>query len=284
MKDKLIAISGANDGIGFASAEALLEKGASLVFFCRNLEKAEAAKKQLLNKNPSYNIEIIQADMASFASIKNACAQFLKQHDKLDVLLNNAGVMRTKFELTEDGFEHTMAVNHFAYFLMTYHLFPALRNAESARIVNVASEAHYDVELDLDKINTKGHFNFRKQYKCSKLANVFFTRKLAQLLKAENISVNCLDPGLVKTRIGNKAGGKLLDWAWTIFTLRGISPKEGAKTSVYLASSPEVEGLSGVYFEECAVKEISKEAQDDKSMNALWEWTLENTGLEKWPL
>lgn len=278
MKGKLVAISGANTGIGFYTAKALLEKGAEVVMFCRNLDKAEAAKEKLIGKTGNEKIKIIQADMASFDSIEKACEIFLSEYDKLDVLINNAGIMSTRFEKTEDGLEKIMAVNHYAYYLMCHYLLPALKKADNARIVNVASRAHEGVEMDLTLLHEKSHFNFRKQYKLSKLANVLFTYKLADLLKDTEITVNCLDPGLVKTEIGKKAGSKLMTWAWALFTLRGISPEKGAETSVYLSSNNEVENISGKYFEECMICESSELTHDKKLQNALWEKTEIDTG------
>ncbi|MEX2588574.1 MAG: SDR family oxidoreductase [Chitinophagales bacterium] len=282
MKGKVVAITGANAGIGFYTAKALLEKGAAIVMFCRNLEKAENAKQKLITDTGNDKVKTIQADMASFASIEKACKTFLSEYDKLDVLVNNAGVMRTQFALSEDGIEQTLAINHYAYFLMCYYLMPALKKAENARIVNVASRAHEGVEMDVDSLNEKSHFNFRKQYKLSKLANVLFTYKLAELLKDSSITVNCLDPGLVKTDLGKKAGSKLIAWAWSLFTLTGISPEKGAKTSVYLASSEEVENTTGKYFEECQACESSELTYDKQLQDALWEKTTRDTGKGRW--
>lgn len=280
MNGKLVAITGANDGIGFATAKELLRRDFSLVMFCRNIPKAEKARKDLVQETGNFRIEIIQVELSSFKSIDNACSSFLKKYDKLDVLINNAGIMQTSYKLSEDGIEMTMAVNHFATFLMTFFLMPALKKANEARVVNLASRAHFDVRIDLDKINKKDHFNFRKQYKCSKLANVLFTRKLAQLLEETSITCNCLDPGLVKTSIGEKAGSTLFSWVWRLFTLRGVSPAKGAETVVYLASSKKVKNINGQYFEECSACGVSTAAKEDNQMNDLWAWTVDKTGLE----
>lgn len=282
MRNKLAAVTGANDGIGYATSKRLVEKGFSLVMFCRDIEKAEKAKSSLSQQPNIVEIEIIQVDFSSFKSIKSACSLFTSKYDYLDLLVNNAGVMQSDFQLSEDGIEMTMAVNHFGSFLMTYYLLDSLRKAKQGRIVNLASRAHFGVSINLEKINKEKYFNFRRQYKLSKLANVLFTLKLSEFLKGSNVTCNCLDPGLVKTEIGNKTNSTLFSWAWKLFSLRGVSPDKGAETVIYLSISGDVERISGKYFEENKVAKTSVEANNVKQMNELWEWTINKCGIKSW--
>jgi len=278
MKDKIVLISGANAGIGFASAKALLKKGAHVVMFCRNLQKAEDAKKELKSLTGNENIDVFQVDFESFESVERACNAFLAKYDKLDVLLNNAGATYSDFELTQEGLERTMAVNHFGYYLMAYYLLPALKNAENARIVNVASKAHYGVTINFQTINTSEKYMVFKQYQYSKLANVLFTKHLAEIVKPLNITVNCLHPGVVKTQIGNKSANWFHSFAWSMFAFFGLNPDKGAETSIYLASSEEVKNITGKYFDKCKPYEGSDVARDKNLQQVLWDWTEKMSG------
>jgi retinol dehydrogenase 12 len=278
MKGKTVIVSGANAGIGFATSKALLQKGASLVMFCRNLEKANEAKEQLISATGNQNVDIIQVDFESFESVEKACQIFLAQYEKLDVLVNNAGATYSDFMLTSDGIERTMQVNHFGYYLMVYYLLPALRKAGEARIVNVASRAHYGVTLDFDTINTADKYMVFKQYQYSKLANVLFTKYLAEMLLPVNIAVNCLHPGVVKTSIGNKSANWFHSMAWSLFAFFGLSPEKGAETSIYLASADDVKNITGKYFDKCVPYEGSDIARDKKLQQSLWDWTIKMSG------
>lgn len=275
MENKTVVISGANAGIGFATAKALLNNGAKVLMFCRNLEKAEAAKKELISITGNNKVDIFQVDFESFDSIERACKACMAKYDKIDVLINNAGATYSDFELTENGVERTMQVNHFGYYLMSYYLLPLLKNAENARIVNVASKAHYGVTIDLDTINKQEAYMVFKQYQYSKLANVLFTKKIAKLFKPLNITVNCLHPGVVSTKIGNKASNWFHSFVWSIFAFFGVNPDKGAETSIYLASSPEVADITGKYFDKCKPYEGSDVARDDKLIEQFWNWSGE---------
>jgi NAD(P)-dependent dehydrogenase (short-subunit alcohol dehydrogenase family) len=279
MKNKVVAISGANAGIGFETAKSFLEMGATVLMFCRNLEKAELAKQELIAETANSLIDIFLVDFESFTSVEKACLQCAEKYQQIDVLINNAGAMFADYKLTPDGVERTLAVNHFGYYLMTYFMLPLLKNAPRARVVNVASRAHYGVSFEAKKVNEKSYFNFRNQYKISKLCNILFTQKAAEKLRPFNITVNSLDPGLVKTAIGLKTGNSILTLLWKLFSLRGISAKEGAETSVYLATSDEVAEISGQYFELCKACSVSEEAQKQEFIEACWRWTEEFTQI-----
>jgi NAD(P)-dependent dehydrogenase (short-subunit alcohol dehydrogenase family) len=271
-------VTGANAGIGFATTKALLEKGFKISMFCRDLEKAEAAKKELVTLTKNDQIDIFQVDYASLKSIEAACKEFTSKYSKLDVLVNNAGATFAGFELTEDGIERTMAVNHFGYFVMTYYILPLLLNNNS-RIVNVSSKAHFGGQIDFDKINTKEAYSVFKQYENSKLANVLFTKYLADKLQDKGVAVNCLHPGVVKTKIGNKAGNKFFGLVWSLFSSFGLSIDKGAATSIHLVSSPEVADTTGMYFDKCIGYKGSELSRDVSLQAAFWHWSEKKSNL-----
>jgi retinol dehydrogenase-12 len=274
-------ITGANAGIGFATAEALLKKGFKISMFCRSKDKAELAKQELIELTKNDNVDIFLVDFSSLESIEKACSEFKSSYSNLDVLVNNAGATFANFELSENGIEKTMAVNHFGYFATTYHLLPLLK--KGARIVNVSSKAHFGGQINFDTINEeKGYFVF-KQYEISKLANVLFTKYLANKLAEKEISVNCLHPGLVKTKIGNKADSKLFGFVWSLFSSFGINTDKGAATSIYLASSEELGGKSGMYFDKKVAYKGSDLSRNEKLQEEFWQWSEEKSGLE-WKL
>jgi len=279
--NKHAIISGANSGIGFATTKALLQKGFKISMFCRNIEKAESAKQELIALTQNDNIDIFQVDFASLKSIEKTCDEFKNKYQKLDVLLNNAGGTFAKYNLTEDGIEQTMAVNHFGYFAMTYHLFPLLDTTEKARIVNVSSKSHFNGKINLDTINKKEGYFIMKQYENSKLANVLFTKYLAEKLKDKGITVNCLHPGVVKTKIGNKAGNPIYGMFWSLFAAFGINTDEGAATSVYLASSDKVKDISGMYFDKKVAYQGAEISRDAQLQEQFWNWSEKISGL-KW--
>ncbi|MCB9227027.1 MAG: SDR family oxidoreductase [Chitinophagales bacterium] len=273
-------ITGANAGIGFATAKGLLEKGFKVSMFCRNIDKAEEAKKELIKLTGNKEIDIFQIDFSSLQSIKTACNDFKAKYNSLDVLLNNAGATFAKFELSEDGIEKTMAVNHFGYFAMAYYLLPLLKNTPNSRIVNVASKAHFGSKMNFETINAeKGYFIYN-QYENSKLANVLFTKYLAEKLKDDNITVNCLHPGVVKTQIGNKAGNTFFGMAWSLFAAFGINTDKGAETSIYLASNKKVADISGMYFDKKKAYKGSELSRNKQLQQQLWEWSEKMSGLE----
>ncbi|HWB63164.1 MAG TPA: SDR family oxidoreductase [Chitinophagales bacterium] len=271
MKDKIVLITGGNAGIGFATAEALANKGAELLIAARNEQKLNEAVQQLKTKTGNHKIRYYVADFSSQKSVRNLAAQVRKEYDKIDVLINNAGGTFSEFKLTEDGLETTIATNHFAYFLLTNLLLDLIKKSDYARIVNVASGSHYQGKIDFDSFKqNKGYF-IMKAYAQSKLANVLFTFELAERLKDTNVTANCLHPGMVNTDIGNKYGTWYSKLLWTLAShIGGISIEKGAETSVYLASSDEVKGVTGKYFDKCKQKDAAALARDKQLQKELW--------------
>lgn len=271
MTNKNILITGGSGGIGFATAEALAAKGANIILVARNEEKLKSAIHQIEGKTNNKNISYYTADFSSQTSIRNMADKVKNDHQKLDVLINNAGGVFPSFKLSEDGLEMTIATNHFAYFLLTNLLIDLLKKSDQARIVSVASGSHYSGKIDFESFKKdKGYF-IMKAYAQSKLANVLFTAELAERLKGSQVTANCLHPGFVKTDIGNKGTQWFARAFWTaLSSLAAISIENGAKTSVYLASSPEITSVSGKYFDKCREKEPAPLAKDKALQAELW--------------
>lgn len=270
-------VTGANAGIGYATTKGLLQAGFKVSMFCRNRMKAEEALKELIKETGNDAIDIFIVDFSSLKSIEKTAAEFKEKYNALDVLVNNAGATFASFEKSEDDLEMTMAVNHFGYFATTFHLLPLLQSG--SRVVNVSSKAHYGGQIDLNTINEeKGYFVF-KQYEISKLANVLFTKYLARQLSEKNITVNCLHPGVVKTKIGNKAGNKLFGFVWSLFSAFGINPDKGAETSIYLASSDKLADITGMYFDKKVAYKGSELSRDEELQEKFWKWSESMSGL-----
>lgn len=274
MQGKHVAITGATAGIGRSASLELAERGAQLTLLCRDPEKAGELQREIVAAG-GLEPTIITMDMAELASVRQAAEQLLAIGKPLDVLLNNAGVVNTSRRETVDGFEETLAVNHFAPFLLTGLLLPLLRLPESARIVNVASAAHEFVrDMGFEDMQAENGFKTFREYGRSKLANILFTRSLADRLEGQGITVNCLHPGAVATSLGTQNGGFLSSWLPRLLKPFFRSPEQGAETSIYLCCSDEVAAVSGAYFANCRQKKPKPWALDDDAGQRLWEYTV----------
>jgi len=278
MPEKHIAITGPTAGIGRAASLELARRGARLTLFCRSPDKGEALAAEIEAAGGGRPAVIVM-DMADLGSVRRAAEEFLAAEQSLDVLLNNAGLINTQRRETVDGFEETLAVNHFAPFLLTGLLLPALRAPATARIVNVASDAHAFVKgMGFDDLQaTRGYRTFR-EYGRSKLANILFTRSLARRLQGSGITVNCLHPGAVGTSLGAQNGALakvLLPLLRPFFR----TPERGAETSVYLCTSDEVADVSGEYFVNCKLARAKPWARDDEAAETLWALTEKAVGF-----
>ena len=272
MKDRIVLITGASSGIGLETAKQLAAQGAQLVLVARSEDKLKEAVATIKAQTPSANVKYYIADFSSQKSVRNLAQNITRNYTKLDVLINNAGCVVPEFQLTEDGLEKTIATNHFAYFILTNELLPLVKKSDYARIVNVASGSHYQGKIDFESFTKEKGYFIMKAYAQSKLANVLFTYELAERLKGTQVTVNCLHPGFVKTEIGNKKTNWYSSFFWSLGTmLGGISVQNGAKTSVYLASSPEVKGVSGKYFDKCKAVEPNKDAYNADLRKQLWQ-------------
>lgn len=281
MQGKHVAITGPTAGIGRSASLEMARRGAQLSLFCRNLQKAEELRKEIVSAG-GLEPTIILMDMADLGSVRNAAQTFLASGQALDVLLNNAGVVNTSRKETVDGFEETLAVNHFAPFLLTGLLMPRLQHSPGARIVNVASDAHAVFVKSMgfeDMQATDGYKTFR-EYGRSKLANILFTRRLATRLKDQDLTVNCLHPGAVATSLGSQNGGFISRILPQLLKPFFRSPQEGAQTSIYLCCSEDVAGISGEYFVNCKQAKAKPWACDDAAADRLWAYTEECLGFE----
>ncbi len=278
MNGKTIVITGGNDGIGYETALALARKGANIIIVSRNEQKAKEAVDHIKAAGNG-NAQYVIADLSSQQSIRKAAAEIRNKVEKIDVLINNAGGTFGQFALTEDGYEKTIATNHFAYFLLTGLLLDLIVKSDYARIVNVSSDSHYRGKIDFDSFFKNNGYFVLRAYEQSKLANVLFTVELAERLKKTQVTVNALHPGFVKTRIGAKSEHPVA-FLWNLMTSIGaITVEKGAATSVYLASSPEVKGITGKYFAKCKQKAAKPIANDAALRKKLWEASEKLTGM-----
>lgn len=284
MKGKVALITGANSGIGKETALGLAKMGTSLALVCRNKEKGEAAKEEIVKATGNTSIELFLADLLPQREVRRVAAEFKATHRGLDILVNNVGASFTDYAETEDGIEKTMAINYFAPFLLTNLLLETLKNSAPSRVVNVTSSEHYNGHLDLDNVNKDSRMGTvgSGAYARSKLAVVLFTYELARRLQGTGVTANCLHPGAVRTNIWSHAGA--LTPLFGFFSLFMSSPKRGAQTSIYLASSPEVEGVSGKYFDKKTTKRSSETSYDEALARRLWDLSERITGMVAAPV
>lgn len=271
MKGKVVLVTGATDGIGKITALELARMGATVVVAGRNPEKGAQVVKEIIADTGNNNVELMVADLSSMAEVKQLADTFKRKYDRLDVLVNNAGALFIQRKVTVDGYEMTFALNHLNYFLLTHLLLDVLKASAPARIVNVSSDAHYSGTLDFDDLQHEKSYSRLGVYSDSKLANVVFTFELARRLEGTGVTANVLHPGFVATRFGYNNGWLARLVMTPVHKLFALSPEKGAETSVYLASSPEVEGVSGQYFENSKPKRAKRVAYDQTAWTRLWE-------------
>src|SRR5215210_1282440 len=278
MGEKVCLITGATSGIGKATAMGLANMGASVVMVGRDRGRGEAALAEIKEKNGNASVDLMLADLSSQEEIRRLADEFKEACPRLDVLINNAGVFRSERITTADGIEMTFAVNHLAYFLLTNLLLDALEASAPSRIVNVSSGDHSNATIDFDDLQGEKGYKGAKAYSQSKLANVLFTYELARRLEGTGVTANCLHPGVVGTNLGSGVSG-VFGFMVRALTPLMKSPEQGAETSICLASSPEVESLSGRYFVKKAETRSSDESYDAGLARRLWEVSAELTNL-----
>jgi NAD(P)-dependent dehydrogenase (short-subunit alcohol dehydrogenase family) len=277
MTGRVCVVTGATRGIGRATAEGLADLGASVVLVCRRKEDGDSVAHHLAART-AIAPEVVTADLSSQVSIRQAAGYIRGRHPGLHVLINNAGVIPPQRELTVDGLEMQFAVNHLAYFLLTNLLLPQLKAGSPSRIINVSSGAHAHAHLDLDDLQAERGYQAKVVYSRSKLANILFTYELSRRLTGTGVTANCLNPGVVATKMLADYMGVPLAGAALARTF-GATPREGAETSLYLASSPEVESVTGKYFEHKRPTASSRESHDEALARRLWEISSKLAGL-----
>lgn len=275
MKNKTCLVTGATAGIGEVTALKLAQMGAAVVGVGRNPARCEAAQSFIRTKTGNPNVEFLVADLSSQTQIRTLVRTFRSQYNRLDVLVNNAGAFYFNRQVSEDGFEMTFALNHLGYFLLTHLLLDLLKTSAPARIVNVSSSAHYSGSLDLNDLEMKMNFQGWQAYANSKLANVLFTYELARRLDGTGVTATVLHPGWVATEFAhNNLRGVLSLFRpfYRVFQkLTALTPEQGADTIVYLASAPEMEGITGKFFIERREKRSLAVSYDEGIAKKLWE-------------
>ena len=279
MKGKVILITGGTSGIGKAAAVVLASMGAEVVVVGRNKERGERAADEIRRESGNEKVSLMVADLSVQADVRRLAEEFKERYDRLDVLVNNAGLVQSKRTETPDGIETQLAINHLAPFLLTNLLLDLLKASAPSRIVTVSSDAHRWAKLDLDDLQSSKRYRGMQVYGTTKLANILFTRELSERLEGTGMTANAMHPGGVNTNFGNNQRGpmSLLFRAFKPFMR---TPEQGADTLIYLASSPEVEGMTGKYLADRKVKVASDAAYDETLQKKLWEASEELTGLK----
>ncbi len=283
MQGRTVVVTGGNSGIGFETAAALSAMGARVLLTARNADKGRAAVAALAQRlGDDAQVQLVVFDLADLASVRRGAAEILEQAPRLDVLVNNAGLVLTERDQTVDGFEATFATNHLGPFLLTNLLLERIRASAPSRVVNVASIAHRSAPkgIPFGDLQSEKHYRPMRVYGQSKLANILFTLELARRLEGSGVTANSLHPGTVRTGYGADGDARgLLGFGIKISSPFFLSPAKGARTSVYLASSPEVAGVSGEYFVKCTAKRPKRWAQDPDAARQLWKVSEELVGL-----
>jgi retinol dehydrogenase-12 len=270
LEGKVFLMTGATEGIGKAAAHEFARRGAVLVLVGRNREKSERVVQELETASGNEHIELLLGDMSRIADVRAVADRFRASHDRLDVLVNNAGALFLEYRTSEDGIEMTFALNHMAYFVLTTALLDLLRRTPGSRVVSTSSGAHHMSRMDLATIATRNGKAGLGAYADSKLANILFTRELARRLGSQS-TASCFHPGFVQSGFySSNRGGT----AWLFKTLASMfarTPEKGAETLVWAATSAEAAGSSGEYFQDCKRARTAKLATDDELAKGLWE-------------
>lgn len=273
-------VTGATSGIGEVTARVLAEKGAVVIVVSRNPDKCKRVTEDIKQKSGNPEVDYLAADLSSQVEIRKLVEGFEDRYQRLDILVNNAGSFFFKRQESVDGIEMTLALNHLNYYLLTNLLLERIKASTPARIVNVASGSHIGARIDFDDLEMRRNYSGLRAYGRSKLANILFTYELARRLDGTGVTANTLTPGFVATNIG-------MDNNWLVRTVKTLvnffakSPEEGAQTSIYLASSPEVERMSGKYFVDCKPVPSDAVTYDLTLAKRLWEVSAEMTGLKE---
>ena len=283
MEGKTCLITGGSGGIGYVTARELARMGARVLIVGRNVAKTEEAASLIIDETGNREVGWLLADLSSQVEVRRLAEQVKEQLPKLDVLLNNAGAIFLSNSTTVDGIEMTFALNHLGYFLLTTLLLDLLKKSAPARIINVSSSSHFSPsELDLETLPKPGSDRGYRAYGRSKLCNILFTYELARQLYGYDITVNALHPGLVRTNIARNNGilGRVANF---FIRVRGVDAAKGAETLTFLASSPEVEGVTGKFFVDCRAVPSSSLSYDTVLASGLWEMSERLTGQPATP-
>ena len=275
----LCLITGANSGIGLITARELARQGMDIIMVCRNAQKGEQARQEIMAASRTKKVDMLLCDLSDFRSVRKLAEEVHKKYDHLDVLVNNAGLIANQSSTSAQGVETTFATNHLGPFLLTNLLLDLLRKGSEPRVISVSSEAHRFAKFNLDDLVAPKKFSSMRAYANSKLANILFANELARRVAADGITSNSLHPGAVKTNfsVGNNGAFALLFGLARPFLL---TAEQGAETTIYLASSPEAKGKTGLYFDKKKPKTPSADARSDYFARELWAMSSRVTRLE----
>ncbi len=275
MKDKIVFITGATSGIGKVAATELAKKGAHVIIHGRNVEKANKVKEEIIRGCGHQNVDMITGDLASMDDVRKIAEYINSRYDKLDVLVNNAGgVMDAKRQLTIDGLERTFAVNVASLFLLTALLFEKIKKSDDGRIIHVSSEAHRFGRADLDDLQLERKYSSNRAYGNAKLYVICLAEEMTRRMREtgiQNVTVNALHPGVVATNFAMESKGSLMNFFFSVFKLFFISPEKGAQTTIHLASSENVKGVSGKYFAKSKPARVRRKYINPENLQGLWE-------------
>jgi retinol dehydrogenase-12 len=275
MRGKVCMVTGATSGMGAVTAHALAQKGAIVVVAGRSREKGEACIERIRRESGNPAVEFLRADLSSQQEIRALVREFQSRYERLDVLVNNAGALFLRRQTSVDGIEMTFALNHLGYFLLTNLLLDTLKASAPARIINISSLGHRGVHVDFDDLQACRHYNGLQVYRQSKLANLLFTYELAGRLAGTGVTVNAVNPGYVATNFALNnfplGDGWVGSVARGLYGLIAASPEQGARTAVYLATAPDVEGVTGKYFENGRQSRSSPDSHDREAAGQLWQ-------------
>tara|TARA_B100000029_G_scaffold95637_1_gene85693 strand:- start:290 stop:1144 length:855 start_codon:yes stop_codon:yes gene_type:complete len=269
--NKICIITGATDGIGKQTALELSKQGFTLGLVGRNHEKGETVISEIQAETGNESLTFFEADLSLLAQVNAVAQQIKRTYDSIDVLLNNAGAYMSDFSQTEEEYETTFALNHLNYFLLTHELLDMVKAAPSGRVVNVASMAHKNATLDFDDLQMINNYSGWTSYCRSKLMNIMFTYECHRSYADSGVTFNCLHPGFVNSNFGNNNSGFARGSINAAKSLFAINVEKGARTNVYLASSEDVEGISGKYFNKCKPVKSSDVSYNDDDQKRLWE-------------
>lgn len=279
MNGKICIVTGANTGIGMATAEGLAKQGAHVIMACRDLDRSKPVQDQIKKASGSDTVDLLQLDLGSQDSTRAFAENFLKNYDRLDVLINNAAVVPTKRQETSDGYEAQFGVNHLGPFLLTHLLLDRLKASAPSRIVTVSSMLHVKGTINFDDLQSENSYGVMAAYQQSKLANILFTFELARRLEGTGVTANCLHPGVVSTGLYRNLPF-FLKPVMKIAGLFMLNPDKGAATSLYVATAPELEGVTGKYYDECAESKCSSKTRDQEVSVKLWNLSEQYTGIQ----
>ena len=275
---KLCLVTGATSGIGFVTAQVLAQQGATVVLVGRDPNRGAAAVERITQETGNNAVRLLLADLSSQAQIVQLAQEFHDHFDRLDVLVNNAGALFARRQLSVDGIEMTFALNHLGYFLLTHLLLDTIKASPYARIVNVASGAHRAGHIDFDDLQGERRYGGWRAYCQSKLANILFTYELAARLDGTGVTANVMHPGFVATNFGHNNGGPF-GWLLRVSQVAALSPQQGAETIIHLTAAPEMADISGRYFIKKRVVRSSEESYDKSIANRLWQISEDMVGL-----